>query len=568
MADIGRLNLKLGLSPGNLIGGLGGVRDKIQNFGSSVTGLFGGLTNKLAGFMEKPLFGLFDLGAANEIDRISKAADNLGLMTEQLSALEYAASLSGTSTAGLTRGIAILNRQLGKVSVVGEDATGKLEQFGLDSKALLTMSSWERILAIADKYVELGNEVDRTALAMQAFGKGGFEMMKLLEEGSGGLRKMAAEAKAFGLTFSRQQGAGVEAALDAISRMQAVFEGFRKQFAIALAPVVEKIATLFTDWIKDMGGVPALVNKIVNTFLDLAAVLVNIAESLTNMVQSIRRFGGRLGGTAEVMFKDGGWIKNLLRPGSLDEQIKQIGEEVGAGIKNVDFSEVIKKIEALRNKVNANNAPIDLIGFGTEKGLEALRRMQRQQVELQKAVQGTAEPLMKQIQLLSMSAEEATLNALAAAGANKAQLDFIAGLQAQVKELERIKGLQDSAKQIFEQTRTPMERFAKEMERVNEMFVRGFLDADTYLRAVSQLEEQFMKAGKAQSAFAGGALMKGSVEAIRAVQQFEFGQKQAPQEKKVPAILEQQRQIQQQQLQEQKKAARALQEIANPKDLL
>ncbi|MCL6653476.1 hypothetical protein A6R70_14380 [Agrobacterium rubi] len=47
------------------------------------------------------------------------------------------------------------------------------------------------------------------------------------------------------------------------------------------------------------------------------------------------------------------------------------------------------------------------------------------------------------------------------------------------------------AVRIFEETRTAAEKYANELERVDDLYNRGFINADTYGRAVEQLKEQY-----------------------------------------------------------------------------
>lgn len=57
------------------------------------------------------------------------------------------------------------------------------------------------------------------------------------------------------------------------------------------------------------------------------------------------------------------------------------------------------------------------------------------------------------------------------------------------------------AKRIFEETRTEAEKYAQELEDLNELHNMGYLDADTYARAVKKIGEEYNETSKAGEFF-------------------------------------------------------------------
>lgn len=63
------------------------------------------------------------------------------------------------------------------------------------------------------------------------------------------------------------------------------------------------------------------------------------------------------------------------------------------------------------------------------------------------------------------------------------------------KELqEEQRRLADEAARIFDMTRTPLENFTKEVEKLRDLFNRGLIDEDTFNRRMKQLEEELKQA--------------------------------------------------------------------------
>ena len=132
--------------------------------------------------------------AVDRADELSKTAQKIGVSTEALSALEYAARLSDVSLQQLSTGVGKLtqnvvaavsgNKQLsGAFDAVGvsvTDANGKLR--GADAI----------LLDLADAFESLPDGADKTNIAMQLMGKSGRELIPLLNGGSEAIRDISA----------------------------------------------------------------------------------------------------------------------------------------------------------------------------------------------------------------------------------------------------------------------------------------------------------------------------------------------------------------------------------------
>lgn len=59
------------------------------------------------------------------------------------------------------------------------------------------------------------------------------------------------------------------------------------------------------------------------------------------------------------------------------------------------------------------------------------------------------------------------------------------------------------ARRIYESTRTDAEKFAEEQQRINDLFEKGYLDADTYARALDDISEKYLGASDAAKFFDG-----------------------------------------------------------------
>ena len=64
------------------------------------------------------------------------------------------------------------------------------------------------------------------------------------------------------------------------------------------------------------------------------------------------------------------------------------------------------------------------------------------------------------------------------------------------KAVKALNKQQQEAQRIFEATRTPLERYNKEMAQLNDLLAKGYINQDTFGRAVEQANEKLGKATK------------------------------------------------------------------------
>jgi len=99
--------------------------------------------------------------------------------------------------------------------------------------------------------------------------------------------------------------------------------------------------------------------------------------------------------------------------------------------------------------------------------------------------------------------QDAAAKIVEARAAKNQSLDGLFGETATPEKVEEttkaVKGLnkmQQEAKRIFEATRTPLERYNQEMETLNRLLEKGYINQDTFGRAVEQAGERLGKASK------------------------------------------------------------------------
>lgn len=258
--------------------------------------------------------------AIDSADDLSKTSQKVGMTTEALSGLRYAADLSGVSAEELTS-------SLGRMNKSAAEGNPAFEAMGINvKKANGELKSSDEILsAIAGKFSGYKDGVEKSALAMEIFGKSGAQIIPLLNSGADGLKEMADEAKSFGLVVSKETAVAAEAFNDNLTRIGKTQEGLVTQMTAALLPTMKTASEEFVSLAKntDLVTVPAAAAKVL--FQTLAVVGSDVAHVFKMTGNEIGGIAAQLAALATLDFKGAGLIGDMMK-----EDARKAREELDA----------------------------------------------------------------------------------------------------------------------------------------------------------------------------------------------------------------------------------------------
>lgn len=196
-AVVGALRAVLSLESAAFTSGLKQAQSGLAGFASSAKKM-GSTLQKIGAVMSIAGVGMAAgiRSQLNLADDMSKAAQKFGVPIEQLSALKYAADLSGVSLDTLGTGLRKLSQNMDSASRGNKVATDLFKRIGVDVRdATGALRPAADVMAdISAVMAAMPDGVEKTALAMELFGKSGTEMIPLLNAGKDGLRGMMDEA--------------------------------------------------------------------------------------------------------------------------------------------------------------------------------------------------------------------------------------------------------------------------------------------------------------------------------------------------------------------------------------
>jgi len=223
-----------------------GISKKLSDFGGML---------KTAGvflLVEESIRGAINgvRGLINELDDLSKTAQGIGLTTEQLSGLQYAADFAGVGAEQLTKSLVTLDEKIGNVAEGTDNASKILRSFGVtggdDAATALDK--------IADAFSRAPDGATKTAFAVELFGKKlASQMIPLLNSGSAGIKSMTDEARRMGQVIGTDTAKQAEDFNDNLERLARN----AKQTGIALVnymlPALTKLSEKLVKNAQDFG---------------------------------------------------------------------------------------------------------------------------------------------------------------------------------------------------------------------------------------------------------------------------------------------------------------------------
>ena len=271
------------------------------------------------------------------IDVTAKVSDKLGIATEALEGLRFAAKLSGVEISTFDMGLQRFVRRIAEAGQLTGEAKAAIKELGLVATDFVKLAPEEQMYAIADAMENVALQGDRVRLGMKLFDSEGVALINTLSGGSQKLREMQKEARRLGITFTRDAAAKVEKANDAITKFKLSLRGAANLIAIAVSPKIKEMADRLTEWVVELNLAETGAGR-------LNDVLEKMAELLDKVSTATRGFDAEIKG-----------IK-LLGLAALNLAAKTTLGEAGLGLFGID-AKAIQQVrdEAYQNWIDAFN---------------------------------------------------------------------------------------------------------------------------------------------------------------------------------------------------------------------
>jgi hypothetical protein len=355
------------------------------------------------------------------------SAENMGLLArqvgftaEQFSSLAYAAKLSDVPVETLSSSLVIMTQNLersNEATLEGKAAHSALATLFRGNIPVFRDAN-DAFVRISQKLSELPNDLQRTALQAQIFGKGSKQMTDLVLEGASGIAKLRAEAQSFGVVISDKTAKAADEFNDTLVKIKAVLDGLLIKLAEELLPVLQRLANSLLVNANNTSAYAARINILSTAVKVLVTAVLAVAGALDVMGNAL----------ATVI---SGLIFDFSKPKESWAMLKESASQTSEA-----FMAAVEKIQNvwadLGNMPPVETPPIKIPGAGDD----SWRAAQKAAEELRKAFESANNTLQDQIITLAHGGDALTLYKLKTLGATEAQLDMIRAQQRVIDNLE------------------------------------------------------------------------------------------------------------------------------------
>ncbi|AOZ05966.1 hypothetical protein [Cupriavidus malaysiensis] len=195
--------------------------------------------------------GLLAAGFANRIreqidlaDALDKSAQRASISAQSMSTMVYAAKSAAVDMDGLSGAMGKLAKSMFDADMGNKRTAATFRALGVEIKDAdgKLRASDETLLDLADRFSQMPEGAQKSALAMEVFGKSGASILPFLNMGRKGIERLREEARALGLEISDETAAAAGELNDKLERMRSVSEGIWRQFAAKLIPTLSAAA--------------------------------------------------------------------------------------------------------------------------------------------------------------------------------------------------------------------------------------------------------------------------------------------------------------------------------------
>ena len=242
-------------------------------------------------------FAVLVKASANAGDELAKLSQRVAINVETLSGYKVAADLAGVSLQDFGTALQLASRNLVEASRGTGAAADAFAALGIRvTDGAGKIKTAEQIkLEVADRFAQMDDGAQKTALAMDIFGKSGAGMIPLLNQGSAAIAAQRKEAELLGVTWTTSQAKLAEEFNDNLTRLWTGLTGFRDLVVQQLLPFLSEAVADLVARMKAFAASGELkawairtAEAIIDGFVSAAKATASLAQAAFVVVDGMR----------------------------------------------------------------------------------------------------------------------------------------------------------------------------------------------------------------------------------------------------------------------------------------
>lgn len=222
-------------------------------------------------------------------DALDEMSQRVGVSVETLSVWKPAAEQSGVSGESFEKGLRKLSTTMLEAATGSEDAARGFAAIGVAVKNQDgTLRATDQVLLdLAERFKAMPDGAEKTALAVQLFGKSGADLIPFLNQGRDGINELAAEMQALGVQMSSETAAQAGNFNDALDKLKLATQSIGNQIIASFLPALNDLAAGMVESAKQGGALRAILDGIVLALKVLALGAATVGKTFVALGEAI-----------------------------------------------------------------------------------------------------------------------------------------------------------------------------------------------------------------------------------------------------------------------------------------
>jgi len=220
---------------------------------------------------------------------VAKLSRETGSGTEAISKLLYAGKRYGLSTDDMSKSLGIFSKKLVEANKGNNETADTFNKMGVSIKgADGKLKPFDSIFGqVAEKFKAMPNGVEKTALAMQLFGKSGKDMLPLLNQGADGVAKLGAQAEKFGFVLTQNNIKAFAGFRKATFESEQAAKGLQIQLGLLTLGPMTQLKQKSTELVSKLNELPAPMKDTIGAMIVFGGPALSMAGSLLAAAGSV-----------------------------------------------------------------------------------------------------------------------------------------------------------------------------------------------------------------------------------------------------------------------------------------
>ncbi len=251
----------------------------------SINGLLGtlGLAVSAAGL------GAMVKASLDSADSLSKLSQRVGITVESLSTLIPVADLAGVSGEKFEGGLRKLATRMLDAATGSDEAARGFAAVGvaIQNQDGTLRATDQVLLDLTDRFKAMPDGAEKTALAVELFGKSGADLIPFLNQGRDGVEALTTELQALGVQIGGDTAAQAEVFNDSLAKVRLAISSIGNRVIEAFLPAMNDMANGMVESAKQGGSLRAILDGVVLVLKTLALGAATVGKAFVALGEAI-----------------------------------------------------------------------------------------------------------------------------------------------------------------------------------------------------------------------------------------------------------------------------------------